>query len=362
MQLMLGALEDPCEAPADAELVAVYERRSLPGRTPPIIGIVGEYVGSWRLYMTIINRIKDHLISLGPKHRAVQLALTLQGRLHGHRVEFHDGHITISAQGRRVTILETDYLHVPLMSKSLAPYFNDFEATSVDGNEMLDFTGPGVHKYRATGLEFSFPGIPEDDSMAAYLHGYRPSEGTVVWDLGAHAGMTAYSFSQMVGPGGHVYAFEPDDLNRRYLTENLDRLQVTNVTIVDWAVGKYSGKAQFSMDGSMTSGLVECNRWSDADHIREVEVVSLEDCYNRLGRHVDYIKADIEGAEVGFIEGALEFLKTHRVHFAFESMHWVPGGTFSCYELERLFTSIGYTIESSARYGYMFTWATPPSM
>ncbi len=310
--------------------------------------------------MKLINRIKDRLISLGPKHPALQLALKVQGRTRGHQVDFHDGKITISAKGQSVTILETDYLHVPLMSKSLAPYFADFEAEKVNGGERLDFTGPAVHKYRATGLEFAFPGVPEDDSMAAYLHGFKPSEGNVVWDIGAHAGMTTYAFSQMVGATGHVYAFEPDDLNRRYLSENLQRLNVKNVTIVDWAVDKTTGKANFSMDGSMTSGLVECNRWSDASHVREVEVVSLEDCFNRLGRAVDFVKADIEGAEVGFVEGALDFLKTHPIHFAFESMHWVPGGSFSCYELERLFASVGYKVESSDRYGYMFTWASPP--
>jgi len=311
--------------------------------------------------MNIANLIKDRLISLGPTHPALRFALKLQGNARGHRVDFHDDKITISAKGHSITIHAAEFQQVPLMTKSLAPYFKDFVGKPVNGSQILDFTGADLQKYRATGLEFSFPGVPEDDSMKAYLHAFQPAEGNVVWDIGAHAGMTTYSLSQMVGPRGHVYAFEPDDLNRQYLKANLERLKATNVTILDWAVGKKTGKAKFSMDGTMTSGLVECNRWNDAQHIREVEVVSVEDCYCRLGRPVDYIKADIEGAEVGLVEGALEFLKTHPIHFAFESMHWVPGGTFSCYDLERLFASIGYRVESSDQYGFMFTWATPGS-
>ena len=45
----------------------------------------------------------------------------------------------------------------------------------------------------------------EDDCMDAYTASYRPGEGDVVWDVGAHAGMTTYFLSQMVGATGRVY-------------------------------------------------------------------------------------------------------------------------------------------------------------
>ena len=38
-----------------------------------------------------------------------------------------------------------------------------------------------------------------------------------------------------------------------------------------------------------------------------------------------YVKMDIEGAELAFVEGAKEFLRAHPVHFAIESYHKVNG-------------------------------------
>jgi FkbM family methyltransferase len=306
--------------------------------------------------MNPVNSIKGYLLSLGPRHPLLQLALKLQGRLRGYHIQFQDGKINVSTEGHRAILLEKDFLVVPIIFM----YFADFEGKSVNGTEVLDFTGPCVCKHRSSGVEFFFSRVPSEDSMRAYLHAFKPSEGDIVWDIGANAGMTAYFFSQMVGPTGHVYAFEPDDLNRQNLVENLQRLQVKNVTVLDWAAGERSGRANFSMNASLVSGFMYCLQSTVyGNNLREVEVVSLEDCSKRLGHIPNFIKADIEGAEVGFIEGALEFLKAHSIHFAFESMHRMPAGDFSNIYLDKLFASIGYHVESSSRYGHIFTWATP---
>jgi hypothetical protein len=69
---------------------------------------------------------------------------------------------------------------------------------------------------------------------------------------------------------------------------------------------------------------------------------------------------DIEGAEVAFVEGAREFLKSHPVHFAIESYHRVEG-EYTYKRLDSIFEEIGYQHLSSDVFKQMFTWARPNS-
>ena len=63
------------------------------------------------------------------------------------------------------------------------------------------------------------------------LYGFLriPQPGDVVWDVGAHAGLSAYHLAQMVGPSGKVYAFEPDAINYEFMVRNIETHQLANV-------------------------------------------------------------------------------------------------------------------------------------
>jgi len=61
----------------------------------------------------------------------------------------------------------------------------------MQGNDaVLDFSQPGLHRYKKSGVALWSPGVVEEDSMDAYLAGHQPQPGDVVWDIGAHAGAT----------------------------------------------------------------------------------------------------------------------------------------------------------------------------
>ena len=83
--------------------------------------------------------------------------------------------------------------------------------------------------------------------MEAYTAAYRPQSGDVVWDVGAHMGMSAYLLSKMVGPSGKVYAFEPDETNYKYLLLNIERHALSNVTPVKAALSGYT-RIKFQAD------------------------------------------------------------------------------------------------------------------
>jgi FkbM family methyltransferase len=307
-----------------------------------------------------VQSIKDYLVRLGPNSVLVQASLRMHGLRHGFSIGFTKDAITLRKPGREMILNKAHYVLVPIMMECFDLYFNTVEGQSIDGRTILDFSKPSLHRYRKSGTAFYFPSVPEDDVTDAYTHGYIPKPGDVVWDAGAHAGASAYFLAQMVGPSGKVYAFEPDENNYKYLLRNIELHKLQNVIPVKKALSGSSGTAEFCMDGSMSAGLSDYLTYSEKAMYQTVETVSFADACTELGEVPAYVKMDIEGAEVVTLESSKEFLKSHPVNFAIESYHLVDG-ELTWKPLEKLFSSIGYKVWSSDKFGQMFTWAQPVS-
>lgn len=121
----------------------------------------------------------------------------------------------------------------------------------------------------------------------------------VFFDLGAHVGYFTILAAQLVGPGGQVWAFEPLPRNVGFLREHLRLNGITNATVVEAGVADFSGTAPF--DNSL--GGVAC-RLSHQGTAR-VRVLSIDALVS--GSEVpepDYLKIDVEGAELSVLRGA----------------------------------------------------------
>jgi FkbM family methyltransferase len=310
---------------------------------------------------TLMQFVKDYLVRLGPNSVLVQAALRVHGLRHGYNVTFTKDSIKLRRGEREMILNKAQYVQVPIMIECYNLFFDTIEGRVVEGRSVLDFSQPGLQTYRKSGIAFYFPSVPEDDVVDAYVQGYMPQPGDVVWDAGAYAGASAYFFAQMVGPGGKVYAFEPDQNNYDYLLRNIELHKLTNVIPVKMALSGSSGTAEFNMDGSMSAGLSDYLAYSKKTTFQTVETISFEDACAKFGGVPAYVKMDIEGAEVAMIQSALGFLKSHPVNFAIESYHLVDG-ELTWKPLEKLFSSIGYEAWSSDKYGQMFTWAKPKQL
>jgi FkbM family methyltransferase len=240
-------------------------------------------------------------------------------------------------------------------------YFDDIEATLRGSTAVLDFSKPRSHCYRRHGVCLSFPGTPEDDSIAGYTYQYRPQPGDLVFDVGAHAGFTACMLAKIVGPQGKVIAFEPDRQTLAYLKRNIAELDLTNVTIVPKAMDATSKTAFFNADGTMGAGLVEDSVYANTGSQIEMETISLDDACRQFGIP-QFIKMDIEGSEVRVIQASAELLKANPIHMAFDSYHRMPDGRYTYTLLESMFSAYGYSVLSSSEFGQMFTWANPPGV
>ncbi|MGD0797210.1 MAG: FkbM family methyltransferase [Acidobacteriaceae bacterium] len=308
--------------------------------------------------MAILNGLKDRLLQAGPGSLVLLQVFRLQAAMRGISMRVSDGRISLSRGRRKIVLGVRDVISVPFAVHEWDRYFDTLEGEAVDGRTVLDFSQPAVHRYRRWGLSFHTPSMAEDDSIEAYTAAYRPKAGDVVWDVGAHVGLTTYFLAQMVGPAGRVFAMEPDERSYEYLLRNIELHHLSNVTPVKAALSDRTGAATFCMDGTMSAGLSDHLPYAAGVSSMMVDTLGLEDACQQFGSVPNYIKLDIEGAELSVVATSIDFLKAHPIHLSIESNHLVDG-RFTSHRLEFLLGSIGYRAWSSDKYGQLFTWAEP---
>ena len=136
--------------------------------------------------------------------------------------------------------------------------------------------------------------------------------GMTVLDIGAHKGLYSLLFSKTVGPEGRVLSFEPSLRERSRLNLHLKINSCRNVKVFDFALGQTDGKAQlFVVEGTET-GLNSLRPPNEPVHthqetvqVRALDAVLAEQQVSR----VDFIKVDVEGAELAVFSGSVELLK-----------------------------------------------------
>ena len=103
------------------------------------------------------------------------------------------------------------------------------------------------------GRVIAISGEWEPNVTAAFKRVLSP--GDVCLDIGAHVGYYTLLASRLVGPEGHVYAFEPSPESYPRLRANVDLNGLRNVTTAQLAVGEEQGRAVLYVGASYNTGL-----------------------------------------------------------------------------------------------------------
>jgi FkbM family methyltransferase len=163
---------------------------------------------------------------------------------------------------------------------------------------------------RAAGWLYSIPFSGTfEEKETEYLRTFvRP--GWVCLDVGACFGWYTLLLSRLVGSGGRVHAFEPVRSNLGCLRENVALNKSENIVLNDVALGDKAGKVTLYLPKRGVSASLRQHGSKTGCETLETTVVTLNEYVNRSGlERLDFIKADIEGAELLLLNGGLETLK-----------------------------------------------------
>jgi FkbM family methyltransferase len=136
--------------------------------------------------------------------------------------------------------------------------------------------------------------------------------GMTVLDLGAHHGLYSLLAAKCVGPGGKVIAFEPSPRELRRLERHVRWNRATNVDIQPVALGPSAGRADLYLVENGQDGCNSLRPPAVLEPVRTMRVPlrCVDEELRRLGvGRVDFIKLDVEGAELGVLQGASTLLR-----------------------------------------------------
>ncbi len=147
------------------------------------------------------------------------------------------------------------------------------------------------------------------------------SEGDVAIDAGGCYGDTALYFAHKAGPGGKVASFEFLPVNLGIYRRNigLNPELAGRIRLYEHPVWSESGQEMFvSAAGPGTRVLLQ----TDDPHALKVETLKIDDliCRGDLPR-IDFIKMDIEGAEMAALKGAESVLRRFKPKLAITVYH-----------------------------------------
>lgn len=173
------------------------------------------------------------------------------------------------------------------------------------------------------------------------------SQNDIVWDVGANVGFFTKKFSEKVGQGGVVFAFEPSHKTFSTLKKNCENLK--NVTCLNLGLSNKSGKLNFrdsGIDNDPTNGLVE----SAGLNTVVVEVTKGDDLIQQGTVTVpSAVKIDVEGFELDVVQGMHHIINNPALKKIFVEVHFLEmakrGLKNGSTEMVKLISDSGFIIK-----------------
>ncbi|MEP6260744.1 MAG: FkbM family methyltransferase [Gillisia sp.] len=194
--------------------------------------------------------------------------------------------------------------------------------------------------------------------VTRYEKYYDVAKGDIVIDAGANEGILTLIYSQKVSSSGKVFAFEPDKINLLAFKENLNLNENTsNISLEKKGLWEKSSIIEFYETGTVGSSVF----YQDEKSVKKnISVLSIDDFVDSENiNKLDFIKMDIEGAEIETLKGARNTIKSLKPNFAIASYHIIENEV-TYKKVEEFFTEMNYPYKTIFfEDGEIITYAGP---
>jgi FkbM family methyltransferase len=171
--------------------------------------------------------------------------------------------------------------------------------------------------------------------------------GMKILDVGANFGYFTTLFADLVGPNGHVWAFEPTQKYGQRIQWHLDANRMGDrVTVLDFGLSDCEQQKTIDLEEDTAS----LHLWHGSAVLGQesIRLRRLDDLAEQMHLpRVDFIKIDIDGHEPFFLKGAQAYLRQHHpaMLLEFAWRHLEMAGT-DIWGLKTQLNDLGYELYS----------------
>lgn len=166
-----------------------------------------------------------------------------------------------------------------------------------------------LQSVKYNGLEIGFNNRKEfetlfDEIFLKQIYRFKTKNpNPLIFDCGSHIGLSVLYF-KMLYTDASIVAFEPDKETFSILKKNIERNKIDNIETFNLALSDTKGKINFYRESSPdwdTCGNSTVKEWGDRNGFC-VETVQSTVLSDYITGEIDFLKMDIEGAELNVLE------------------------------------------------------------
>ncbi len=168
-------------------------------------------------------------------------------------------------------------------------------------------------------------------------------DGDIIFDIGANIGWYSISMSKCF-PNSKIYSFEPLKKTYENLQRNVKLNEASSIYIHNFGFAEENKVLKFYSSPNTSVSNSAINITGEADAITvECEVRKMDDFIDENKLSVDFVKCDVEGAELFVYKGAMQTLeKNQPIVFTEMLRKWSAKFGYHPNDIINLFRELGY--------------------
>ena len=168
--------------------------------------------------------------------------------------------------------------------------------------------------------------------------------GDIVFDIGANYGWYSLNIAKKY-PDVKIYAFEPIKQTFDIFSENIKINDIKNISVFNVGIGKENTVAQFNFNKDQ-SGATSMVNILERDNVEQIKCpIRTLDSFVQEEKvdRVDFIKCDIEGAELWALQGGKNVLEQYRPKLLIEMLRkWSAKFGYHPNDIIHFMNNLGY--------------------